>query len=353
MKKHLCAAVMTFGILASGFTTEAFASEQNYEVKSGDTLYRIATNHGLTVQQLMEYNQLTSSTIHVGQKLMINPTNTTPTTYTVQSGDTLYKIANKYGITVSQLQSLNHLSSNTIYVGQVLKIAVQPETATNYTVKAGDSLWAIANKFNMSVSELKSMNGLTSDHIYVGQQLKVAKADTTNPPSAHTVQSGNTLYSIANKYHLSVDQLKSFNQLTDNTIYVGQVLQLKATPSVKNEFDVNQLIAEAKKYMGVPYVWGGTTPAGFDCSGFLHYVFLKEGKTIPRTVEAIWAAGKKVQAPNVGDLVFFETYKAGPSHAGIYLGNGQFIHASSSQGVTISDMKNSYWNPRYLGAKSI
>ncbi|PLT36032.1 peptidase [Bacillus sp. V5-8f] len=114
------------------------------------------------------------------------------------------------------------------------------------------------------------------------------------------------------------------------------------------------VVTTAKKYMGVPYVWGGSTPSGFDCSGFIKYVFEKSANiSLPRTVAEIYKKGVRVSTPQVGDLVFFETYKPGASHAGIYIGNRQFIHASSSNGVSISSMDNSYWSPRYLGAKRI
>src|SRR5690606_4904057 len=105
--------------------------------------------------------------------------------------------------------------------------------------------------------------------------------------------------------------------------------------------------------IGVPYVWGGTTPKGFDCSGFIQYVFKKQNVNLPRTVSQMWNAGKTVSKPQVGDIVFYETYKKGPSHAGIYIGNNKFIQAGTSTGVTITDMNNSYWKPRYLGAKRL
>jgi cell wall-associated NlpC family hydrolase len=115
----------------------------------------------------------------------------------------------------------------------------------------------------------------------------------------------------------------------------------------------SDLITYAKSFIGTPYVWGGTTPSGFDCSGFLMYVYKNQGINIPRTVSDIWSVGNSVDSLQVGDLVFFETYKKGPSHAGIYLGNQQFLHAGSSSGVTISDMTINYWSTRYLGAKRI
>ncbi len=114
--------------------------------------------------------------------------------------------------------------------------------------------------------------------------------------------------------------------------------------------NADSLINTAKSFEGVPYVWGGTSPSGFDCSGFLQYVHRQHGISLPRTVAQMWNATTRVSNPQRGDLVFFETYKPGPSHAGIYLGNGKFIQAGSSTGVTVSDMNSSYWGPRYLGA---
>lgn len=109
----------------------------------------------------------------------------------------------------------------------------------------------------------------------------------------------------------------------------------------------------ALNLIGTPYKWGGTTPNGFDCSGFIKYVFAKKGVTIPRTISEIWDQSIEVQKPSIGDLVFFETYKPGPSHAGIYLGGGRFIHSGSTKGVTISQLSQSYWSKRYLGSKRI
>ncbi len=119
--------------------------------------------------------------------------------------------------------------------------------------------------------------------------------------------------------------------------------------------DADKIIATAKKYIGVPYVWGGTTPAGFDCSGFVQYVFRQHGITLPRTSAQQYTAGKSVSKSNLkpGDLVFFATNYTKVNHLGIYIGNGQFIHASSSKGVIISSLSNSYWSPRYYGARRV
>ncbi|KAF0996524.1 peptidoglycan-binding protein [Geobacillus sp. TFV-3] len=123
-------------------------------------------------------------------------------------------------------------------------------------------------------------------------------------------------------------------------------------PAVK--VDVIELVADAAELLGAPYVWGGDAPEeGFDCSGFIFYLFQQQGVTVPRTVALMWNAGTAVSAPEVGDIVFFATTVSGPSHAGIYIGNGQFVHSGASTGVTISRLDQSYWKQRYLGAKRL
>ncbi|KIL49878.1 cell wall-binding repeat-containing protein [Jeotgalibacillus soli] len=139
-----------------------------------------------------------------------------------------------------------------------------------------------------------------------------------------------------------------------NVIGGNQVVQDAAFAKPVPKVDVSaQIVATAKLYIGTPYKWGGTTPAGFDCSGYLTYVFkTKHGIHIPRTTAEIWNYGIKVSSPKVGDVVMFETYKPGPSHAGIYIGNNQFIH-SGDRGVEISSLSNSYWKNAYLGSVDI
>ena len=119
--------------------------------------------------------------------------------------------------------------------------------------------------------------------------------------------------------------------------------------------DARRLTSYALRYSGTPYVFGGTTPSGFDCSGYVRYVFAQLGISLPRTADAQYERGRSVGYSNLrpGDLVFFETYEPGPSHVGIFLGNGQFAHASSSQGVRVDSRGSSYYANRYIGARRV
>ncbi len=112
------------------------------------------------------------------------------------------------------------------------------------------------------------------------------------------------------------------------------------------------LTRSALRFIGVPYVFGGTSGYGFDCSGYVQHVFAMMGLRVPRTADAQYYAGSRIRGGmSPGDLVFFQTYEPGPSHVGIYLGHGHFAHASSSHGVMVSSLTDSYWSARYIGAK--
>lgn len=119
---------------------------------------------------------------------------------------------------------------------------------------------------------------------------------------------------------------------------------------------VGDILRTARSYIGVPYSFGGTTPKAFDCSGYLQYVFAKNGIHIPRTADEQYKLGLRTNSSKQlvpGDLVFFTTYEPGASHCGIYLGDGEFIHASSSKGVRVDTLSDDYWAPRFLGGKHI
>ncbi|MBS4206770.1 peptidoglycan endopeptidase [Bacillus sp. FJAT-50079] len=330
-------------------------------------------------------------------------------THEVQSGDSLWKIATKYQTSVAQLKSLNNLSSDLIYPKQVLFVnqsttenkpdpapvqnSQQSATpaANTYTVVSGDNLSKIASKHKVTVAQLYEWNGLKSDLIHPGLVLKVSAGNATaapNPPvanapaaptaptqnneatSTYKVVAGDTLSRIAQKYGTTVANLKSWNNLSSDLILIGQTLKVNGNTNVtaptvtapkpeaaKPEApvisqDVASVIQIAKNAVGTPYAWGGSTLSGFDCSGFIYYVFNTAGQKVSRlSSEGYYSRSYYVNKPEIGDLVFFaNTYKSGISHMGIYVGDGQFIHAGSD-GVEIASLSNSYWKSKFDGYK--
>lgn len=144
---------------------------------------------------------------------------------------------------------------------------------------------------------------------------------------------------------------KTFRVLTGKNLPANPAGQ-RLTVGDKN---AAQILNTALSYRGVKYRFGGATPSGFDCSGFVMYVFNRHGVKLPRTADLQYEVGRKIRQTDLrpGDLVFFETYEKGASHVGIYQGNGQFVHASSSRGVTVSRLAEAYYAKRYLGARRV
>ncbi|MHB1696671.1 MAG: C40 family peptidase, partial [bacterium] len=342
---------------------------------------------------------------------------------TVQFGDTLSLIAQKYGTSIAELRSLNHLYSNVIRQGAVLTVPVSniggyaaPSQAAVYiTVRPGATLGQIADAHNTTVAEVMSLNGLRNYVIYPGERLKVPSGSSSYHPVYHpayghyTVQFGDTLSLIAQKYGTSIAELRSLNHLYSNVIRQGAVLTVPesnksyrtaqnnsgsftnsdkkyayyanhnntatfqilgargGTKCIKshgekigngnNHYSLGEKIVNvAYRYKGVPYVWGGTNDTGMDCSGLVQHVFLKLGIHLPRTAAEQARLGTYVPKDKLkpGDLLFFRTYASYISHVGIYIGHGEFIQENSSAGkATVSSLSNEYFERTYAFAKAV
>ena len=206
-----------------------------YTVERGDSLYSIAKKFNTTVDTLKKLNNLTSNTLQIGQYLKLRSSETPSLEYIVQRGDTLYSIANKYNTTVNELKRLNNLTTNTLQIGQKLIVREEPSEdlnvpVTTYTVQRGDSLYSIANRFGTTVDALKKLNNLTNNLLSIGQILKLPTTeDISTTEESYIVQSGDTLYSIARKFNTDVNELIRLNNLSGTALRVGQILKLPST----------------------------------------------------------------------------------------------------------------------------
>ncbi|MBB6177972.1 MULTISPECIES: LysM peptidoglycan-binding domain-containing protein [Anoxybacillus] len=314
--------------------------------------------------------------------------------YTVKSGDSLWKIAQTFRTSVNEIKALNQLTSDTIFIGQVLQVPDAPttvqtpapttqtvaSTTATYTIQSGDTLSTIARRWNTTVTRLLELNPTITDvnRIYVGQVIKVPTIITTNtttnqltsPTPAPTmtqtsvptsttsasksyiVQPGDTLSTIAKKFNVTVNDLLALNPNITNVdfIRVGQTINVP----LSWEERANAIIETGKKYVGAKYLFGAPTTRTdvFDCSSFTYRVYSENGITLPRTSREQAMVGTEVPLASVrkGDLIFFDTTGDGViNHVSIVVDSETLLHAATSTGVAFANMKP-YWAPRAVKA---
>ena len=337
--------------------------------------------------------------------------------YVVKKGDTLSIIASKYRVSIKDLKSANNLKSNEVEIGmkliipdsqipmRVVRVSPNLNDINNYVVKKGDTLSMIASKYRVSVRELKSVNDMRDDKVKVGMRLIIpnsnlsknveSKTPVTSDNNKYVVKKGDSISSIAKRYGVSQVELKRANNIKGNTIESGQLLRVPSMINVKDELVIEDIkvakddthikslpeietakaiqsnesstyengltrdviISIAKRFLGAPYKFGGNSLIrGLDCSAFVNKVFSFFNVDLPRTAREMYKIGRNVTKGELsaGDLVFFRTYASYPSHVGIYIGDSEFIHASSAaKRVRIDNMNQSYYRKRYIGAKRI
>lgn len=204
-----------------------------YTVKKGDNLYEIAKKYNTTVEEIKDINNLNTNNLTIGQILLIPENNIV--TYTVQTGDTLYGIAKQFGTSVSDIKKINNLTDDLVIPGDTLKIIVDT-SPTTYIVQKGDNLYSISKQFNIPVLDLMNINNITSTILTVGQVLKLVEnnineeiENTVSIPiyENYTVKNGDNLYSIANKFNTTVTQIKQDSNLVSNDLTIGQILKIK------------------------------------------------------------------------------------------------------------------------------
>lgn len=250
-------------LLILAVTTLASAQNQTHKVKKGETLFSIARQYDIEVQQLKEWNNIDANDLRVGQTLIVRKTAAAQDSviHTVETRETLFSIAKKYNVRIAEIKSWNNLTSNNLTVGQKLtiypsqdmkqekSIVVEQDTQQNtyYTVKSGDSLYRIAEAHNMTVEELKQLNDLSSSTIRVGQKLTVRSTGGEAPPSVDTSVTSSpqgkfvvyeisgqpeTLNEILSRFHMSQKEFQALNRNVDRTTFQpGQKVTVLAPPS--------------------------------------------------------------------------------------------------------------------------
>lgn len=259
----------------SGVLAQQASQSNQHTVQSGETLYSIAQEYHVTVQDLIKWNHLNGTDIQIGQQLLVAPSK--PETsgaqealtlkHKVKKGETLFSVAQQYGVTIAQLKKWNNLQQNALNVGQILEIhkngkttaepAVSPPSATTflqsntnqtqvYTVKRGDYLALIAQRYNMTVDELKKLNNLRSDVLHVGQQLQVTgglsapsvaeNANVSSPQgrfATYVVKRNQSLQDLLKSFSMDEDDFKALNPDYQGTrLKRGQTVLVLLPPTV-------------------------------------------------------------------------------------------------------------------------
>ena len=222
-------------LIETGFITnpqdEKNLRSSSYQNKVVSAIYTAIDEY---YKQTPYFSKSTYASPTLGNQGNVSQSGSRPSVYTVKRGDSLSKISAKYNITISALKRFNNLSKSTVYVGQKVKLPGGVKVASSkpsvHTVKRGDTLSEIAEKYSIKVSELKRLNNLSKNTVYVGQKIKLSSAANTqtNKVQYHKVKRGDTLSEIAEKYNVSIKQIKSLNKLRSENIRLGQRLKVSS-----------------------------------------------------------------------------------------------------------------------------
>jgi len=280
-------------------------------------------------------------------------------THRVKKNETIFSLARKYHVAVDELKTANNLVGDAIKPRQIL--VIPPRTVgtaaaggtTVYKVKKSETLSRIAQKTGITVSDLKRFNNLSSSRVKKGMVLALRES-----PAAVEEQT-QPKAKVTRKLHLrhadlfnDKDYEQSLQELTE--LEPERQVDLKKSTELKVD-GLKGLKKAAYGFLGTRYRFGGNSRAGIDCSSFVQKVFREQDVTLPRTAREQFEVGTTVAPGDLqkGDLVFFSTYASYASHVGIYLGNNKMIHASPRGGVVVSPVNTSYYRSRFLGAKRI
>lgn len=283
-------------------------------------------------------------------------------THKVKKNDSLYSLAKKYHVALSDIKSANNIVGKHIKCGDVLVIPPRSSNSANgeetgkssvadatYKVRKGDSLARISRKAGVSVEELKRLNNLRGKRLKPGRVLVLKESKPNEKP----------IRVVTKRYNLRNDAVFSENQYDQTLAELTDFDPEKKVDLSKNmelTLDTSRRLHKtAYSFLGTRYRFGGTSRRGIDCSGFVQNVFRELEVSLPRTAREQFWVGEKVDQYDLqkGDLLFFHTYASYPSHVGIYLGDNKMIHASSRDRKVVISPITSYYRSRFMGAKRL
>ncbi|RTQ94338.1 C40 family peptidase [Lysinibacillus telephonicus] len=328
--------LLSSAIIATSVIAAPIAEASTYTVQKGDTLTKIAKANGTTVQQLKAQNNLNNDLIFIGQKLVMPNSSNLNEAKSKGTNKPSSEVKNNGSNNNQATRDVKKETTSVTSKSQQNNLK-EAKTAT-YTVAKGDTLTKIAKLFNVNVAQLKEWNNLKSDTIFIGQTLKIGNSSTTADLGEPVQQAERDKLGETNKQ--IEEQLANEASILSNTLGEGQVVY-------------DKVIEIANSLLGTPYLYGGNTPAGFDCSGFVRYVYAEAGLNIVRksSKDYFFNDTTVVESPVPGDLVFFkDTYEKGISHMGIYIGNGEFIHAGT-KAVELTKLEYEYWDSHFVAFK--
>lgn len=351
--------MVIFSVIFFMISAHQAAAEKTYIVKKGDTVYKIAKKFGASPEKVKKTNNLGSGKLLPGAKLVI-PAGKSP-----KSRHFAKKAASLQGHNKDSHVSDQEGSRETQY----------------HIVRKGDSLHSISREYSVTVNDLMEINNIDKPRkIKIGQKIMLQKTG----PRSYTVKKGDNIWKISKRFDMAAEEIMEINDLESEDLRPGQKLALEdwiAQPNIGNyaailsEYKITEDLKElsespdlnsisfndrvklfSKKMLDIPYKFGGTSFMGMDCSAYVQKVFGLLSVPFPRTAREQFNLGEPVNKENLltGDLVFFRTYASFPSHVGIYLGDNLFIHASSkNRKVTIDSLDTPYFIKRFIGAKRI
>jgi cell wall-associated NlpC family hydrolase len=368
-KNLLMTALATLSASGALLTTGASALADSYTVVKNDTLWGLSKKYGVSVSDLKKANGVSGHLIYVGQKLQIptkstkatktakiststSTVDTTSTTHTVVKGDTLWSLAKKYGVSVSTLMKANNLSSSTILIGQSLNLRAGMTTygvngvttgssstaaSTNTASSTSTTASSQAPKAKKTATKAKSTTTNTSSNSNTSTSANTQSQSTASNSSASTTTNTNTAASNANT-------ASSTNTAASSSQAVSQAPTAStSTATTTASASASAITSYALTFLGVPYVWGGTTPSGFDCSGLVQYVYSHFGINLGRTTYTQQYAGTKISVASAqaGDLYFWGSYGSA-YHVAIALGGGQYVMAPAPGQNVMTGSVSSY-----------